>query len=47
MAWKLWENGIKHIDPMREMILHVDLKELFEPENFLERMKCIGMEKNK
>ena len=51
MAWKLWENGINHIDRyderLRVMGLQIDLKELFEPENFIERIQCIGMEQNK
>ena len=48
MAWKLWENGINHIDRYdRVMGLQIDLTELFEPENFLERIQCIGMEQNK
>ena len=29
------------------MGLQIDLTELFEPENFLERIQCIGMEQNK
>ena len=32
---------------MRVMELQIDLTELFEPENFLERIQCIGMEQNK
>ena len=32
---------------MREMELQIDLTELFEPEDSLERIQCIGMEQNK
>ena len=32
---------------MKVMGLQIDLTELFEPENFLERIQCIGMEQNK
>ena len=35
------------IDTMRVIGLQIDLTELFEPENFLERIQCIGMEQNK
>ena len=37
MAWKLWGNGISHIeniDLMREVELQIDLMELFEPEGY-------------
>ena len=47
MAWKLWENGINRIDlsidPIRVMELQIDLTELFEPEDFLDWIQCIGM----
>ena len=29
------------------MELQIDLPKLFEPEDFLERIQCIGMEQNK
>ena len=32
---------------MGVMWLQIDLNELFEPANFLERIKCIGIEQNK
>ena len=48
MAWKLWENGINHEDRSGEsMDLQSGLTELFEPEDFLERIQCIRMEQNK
>ena len=47
MAWKLWENGVNHINrSMRVKDLPIDLRELFEPEDF-DVIQCIGMEKNK
>ena len=30
-----------------ELVTQIDLTELFEPENFLERIQCIGTEQNK
>ena len=45
MAWKLWENGVNHINrSMRVKDLPIDLRELFEPEDF-DMIQCIGMEK--
>ena len=35
------------IDPMRVMDLQKGLTELFEPEDFLERIHCVRMEQNK
>ena len=37
MAWKLWENGINHIDRSNErngITDRIDLTELFEPEGY-------------
>ena len=48
MAWNYGKMVLTiKIDPMRVMELQIDLTELFEPENFLERIQCIGMEQNK
>ena len=47
MAWNYGKMVLTiKIDP-RVMDLQKGLTELFEPEDFLERMQCIGMEQNK
>ena len=48
MAWNYGKMVLTiKIDPMRVMDLEKGLTELFEPEDFLERIQCIRMEQNK